>query len=548
MAADLLGLFEEHGLNPKKKTASEWGAACPACGGTDRCMVKPDDHGGRGGYRCRQCGTYGDNIQFLRDFQGMSYGEACRHLGIAAARATAALPKMPRKSPGQQPFESAPSIPPAELWAAEATNFCAWCHAQLLENPEQLAWLEERGLPLEAVQRYRLGWNPGERGKSCLNRPRSVWGLPIAEPKPEKDGTPGRPKTTFWIPRGLVIPQLDPVNPDGPVLRLRIRRPEADRKDFKAETKYYVIPGSSMDAMILGAQSRAFVVVESELDALMLHHQVGDLAGAVSVMTSNVRKIESTVLETLSGALAILVSLDADEAGAKGWESWQASFPRTKRWPCPLGKDPGEAFALGANLRAWIVAGLPPVLRPGLLPPGLPVLSGEGGAKEAQRVSSQEIEVSTGSAREVAEAAPVSPSLPEVSSLEPFQQPAWLSPVTEQDLDFFDCGRAVLLELTGLMRRLDVRPVLLRGKDADRLALWAAAPAVTKDDAAWSRVKELFFGVCLSPMIWLIQPDALRLVRGRSTGCHGVQRPGQDGEWFPCVKMGETGMDFTGWQ
>ena len=37
------------------------------------------------------------------------------------------------------------------------------------------------GLPLEAVQRYRLGYNPGEKGKSCLIRPRASWGLPPAK-------------------------------------------------------------------------------------------------------------------------------------------------------------------------------------------------------------------------------------------------------------------------------------------------------------------------------------------------------------------------------
>ena len=383
MAADLLGLFEAHGLVPKKKTGGEWMSPCPACGGTDRCMIKPADHDGRGGYWCRQCGTYGDAIQFLRDYEGMDYHEACRHLGIEAARATSSLPRPPRPAAAQDPFVPTASVPPAELWTTKATAFAAWAHQHLLKNPEQLAWLAARGLPLEAVQRYRLGWNPGEKGKSCLIRPRPSWGLPPAEGKPDKDGKPSV-KTTFWIPRGLVIPHLATDDPEGPVLRLRIRRPESDRKEFKDETKYYVIPGSSMAAMVLGRETRAFVVVESELDALMLHHVAGDLVGAVSVMTANIKKIEAGVHEALRDAVAILVALDAEGkggAGAKGWERWPASFPRAKRWPCPVGKDPGEAFAAGANLRAWIVAGLPPVLQPGLLPPGLSAHAGRGGTR-----------------------------------------------------------------------------------------------------------------------------------------------------------------------
>ena len=53
-------------------------------------------------------------------------------------------------------------------------------------------------------------------------------------------------KRTFWIPRGVVIPLLAPDAPEGPVLRLRIRRPEGDRETFKKDTKYYVLPGSCM--------------------------------------------------------------------------------------------------------------------------------------------------------------------------------------------------------------------------------------------------------------------------------------------------------------
>jgi hypothetical protein len=528
MSADLLGLFEAHGLKPRKKTAKEWGAACPACGGTDRCMVRPEDHDGRGGYHCRQCGTYGDSIQFLRDFGGLSYKEACEQVGVQASRSAASLPRSPRKAPGQEPFEATPSIPPAEVWTKKATAFAAWAHQHLLNNPEQLAWLAARGLPLTAVKAYSLGWNPGEKGKSCLIRPRAVWGLPLPEPKLDEDGKPKRPKTTFWIPRGLVIPMLDP---DGDVLRLRIRRPEADRANFKEETKYYVIPGSCMDAMILGADSRAFVVVESELDALMLHHQAGDLAGAVSVMTSSVRKIEASVLDALSRALCVLVGLDFDGAGAKGWERWSTSLPRAKRWPCPVGKDPGEAFAQGANLRAWILAGLPPVLQPGLLPPGQPDVGGEG---EKVTMSTSKGESSTAEAPKAASEAEVSTPLP-----------SWMHPLSESDLEIFGTAREALLELAAFMRGRRVGPVLLPGRNGDRaLVLWAAEGLRDSDPDAFDRARDLFFGECLEAVLDLIDVPKLRSV-SRLKGCHGLRD--KDGEWAMLVKT-DDGLSCLGWR
>ncbi len=536
MAADLLGLFEAHGLTPKKETAVSWAAPCPACGGKDRCVVKPGDHDGRGGYFCRRCGTYGDSIQFLRDYEGMSYADACRHLGVEAVRARTALPRTPRPAAGQDPFVSAASVPPAEQWAAKARAFATWAHEQLLKNPEQLAWLAARGLPLEAVTRYRLGWNPGERGKSCLIRPRKSWGLPSVEGK-GKDGKPVA-KTTFWIPRGLVIPHLATDDPEGPVLRLRIRRPEADRKEFKENTKYYVIPGSGMDAMLLGHEARAYVVVESELDALMLHHQVGDLVGAVSVMTANVKKLEAGVHEALVQAMCILVALDAegkDGAGAKGWARWPTSFPRAKRWPCPVGKDPGEAFAAGANLRAWILAGLPPVLQPGLLPPGKPKFEGE------TEEPGETVAVDAEGAGPVETAGVVPAPETEAASDQDAGVP-WLIPDYVSAL-----GLVPLAELLEAMRRHRVEPVLVPGLASGNervLVLWAweEVPAM-----AMARMAKLFFGACLEAVLWFVD---LRRLQAAKSLCRAHGHADDTGEWAAIVRRNSDemwGLTFAGW-
>ena len=52
-----------------------------------------------------------------------------------------------------------------------------------------------------------------------------------------------------------------------------------------------------------------------------------------------------------------------ESAGAEAAIWWLQRWPNTaKRWPVPVGKDPGEAIKAGCNLRAWLIAGLPPVL------------------------------------------------------------------------------------------------------------------------------------------------------------------------------------------
>ena len=54
-----------------------WRGPCPKCGGEDRFHVWETE----GRYWCRGCGKTGDEIQYLRDFRGLSYREAARRVG-----------------------------------------------------------------------------------------------------------------------------------------------------------------------------------------------------------------------------------------------------------------------------------------------------------------------------------------------------------------------------------------------------------------------------------------------------------------------------------
>jgi DNA primase len=320
----------------------EWQGPCPACGGTDRFHVWPQQNEGKGGYWCRGCGNTGDNIQFLRDFEGLSFREACARLNVI-------LPERPR-SRGDRPaaFCAAPEFKPerhtspADLWQEKAEKLVAWAQGTLAANADVLAWLSGRGIDAETAAKFRLGWNPGENEKD-LYRPRKAWGLP------EQLKDDGRPKA-LWIPRGLVIPY----SAGGAVLRIRIRRPEG-------EPRYYVIPGSSMSTMVIGPERRAFVVVEAELDAIAVAASNTFLSGAVA-MGSAAAKPDADTFSILRGALQILNALDYDAAGAKAMAWWTEHFKHCDRWPVPKGKDPGEAVRLGIDLRKWIEVGLPPAL------------------------------------------------------------------------------------------------------------------------------------------------------------------------------------------
>jgi len=319
----------------------EWQGPCPGCGeGTNRFHVWPYQHDGKGSYWCRVCEKAGDNIQFLIDFDGLTFKEACASLNITLPDrsgyrgASASHKEKPDFSPSQH-------IPPADLWQEKAQKFIAWARGNLTKNTEVLSWLDRRGISAETAADYYLGWNPGEDGND-IYRNRGSWGLPEFK----KDD--GKIKA-LWIPRGLVIPNVI----DGVVYRIRIRRPEG-------EPRYYVIPGSSMSTMILERTRRAFVVVESELDAIAV--VANNLtAGAVGLGSSHA-KPDAEAYEVLKEALQILISLDYDDAGRKALAWWKAQFDRCDRWPVPQGKDPGEAYGMGIDLDQWIQTGLPPVL------------------------------------------------------------------------------------------------------------------------------------------------------------------------------------------
>ena len=202
-----------------------------------------------------------------------------------------------------------------------------------------------------------------------MYRARSAWGLPAEE----KNGRP-RP---LWIPRGIAIPLMV----DGVVHRIRIRR---EKRDLTPEFNlpYFMLPGSSAATMVMGDDAvRAFVVVEAELDAVACIAAAGDICGAVAVGSSST-KPDETATEILKQALCILNALDFDDAGRKAFAWWQETFTGVKRWPVPEGKDPGEAFEKGIDLRAWILSGLPPVFRMA----GLAPLDGDSGEEEEREV------------------------------------------------------------------------------------------------------------------------------------------------------------------
>ena len=177
------------------------GKSLPFCGGKDRFQIWPDEGEGRGYYWCRQCDAKGDGIQFLRDFADMNYGDARKRIGVAPV-ANLRAPALAKKK-AVEPFEpvrpddgTKPELDTAK-WRTRALDFVTWTSEQLQKAPEQLAWLAARGIDAASARQYRLGYNPGEKGRNCIIRPRASGGCLRSSAKTARTSSSGCPAESW---------------------------------------------------------------------------------------------------------------------------------------------------------------------------------------------------------------------------------------------------------------------------------------------------------------------------------------------------------------
>lgn len=362
---NILDLLKQRGLEPKPKqgaSSDEYSSPCPKCGGKDRFTFWLESDT----FFCRGCESRGNLVKFFMQIDGLSEQDALREYFICQGKsrsdAEAAAAATIKKSQGEPTARTkhaarktekrspAGKDVNAELWRQKAGALVEWAHENLLKNSAVLSWLEsDRGLTLDTVKRCKLGWNP-----SALFRERKDWGIP------DELNKNGRPKKV-WIPVGLVIPGY---NSAGNLTRIKIRQPDDQRPaDNDTWKRYAELSGSQREFVYFGENRQTFIVVESELDAILIDQEAGDLITSVSTGSAANKADNDADLKTLSSARLILVSLDSDEAGEKvAVKYWRRQFKNSRLWLLPdeYGKDHTEAAKNGLPLRAWIEIGLEP--------------------------------------------------------------------------------------------------------------------------------------------------------------------------------------------
>ncbi len=353
--------------NLKRKTG-KYAGPCPKCGGStgsDKFNIKDD-----GGFKCYACDFKGDIITWLREMEQMSCPQAHEAVGLACRASSCPVADTCRLGNGtgkgrkKAVYSVKPQsnqvkelpipavITPKDIWEKWARELVAKGEEKIAGQAEVLKWLATRGIKLDSVNRFRLGWLEHDRKVK-----RSAVGLPEIEGKKEQ-----------WLPGGLLIPIIDRKNR---IHRLRIRRPKTAREKFLGDLKYFWVKGSGTHPMVIrpAGKIRGAVIVEAELDAMAVAAaHAGVMVIALGTVATGIPEPLRTELKTVP---VILVALDADQGkdgkpgpGAVAAAAWLAEYRQAKYWPVLQGKDPGNYVELGGDLARWIEPGLVPELKP----------------------------------------------------------------------------------------------------------------------------------------------------------------------------------------
>jgi hypothetical protein len=319
---NLLDLAPQAGLQPKWAAGTKGGeyhSACPECGGKDRFSIHPNNPSDRclGTYVCRYGCMGGDTLSFAIDVLGWECTDA-----FTAIEHTEPVD---RKAFKYTPTPTECELPSA-LWIKQATSLVEAYHPLLLDRKDILRWLEERGLPLEAVKKYKLGYSP------VYHR------LEKKFFRTDKD---------VHISKGIIIPYMV----DGEVRRIKIRRDEWTPED--SFSKYVGVYGGQKSMSLYPGSTKRMIAVESELDGLAVDYLSNGRLHVVAT-GSNTRRPDTVTHDVASDCTLIAVAYDNDDEGRKMLYRWKEFYDSAVKYPVGKGKDVGEAYEQGWDVKSWV--------------------------------------------------------------------------------------------------------------------------------------------------------------------------------------------------
>lgn len=259
-------------------------------------------------------GEVGDGIQYLQRHLGMAFDEAVETL--SGASMVNRLQQQWVFSHRSQPWQT-------ENWQTTSQKLIQAAVSYLLgpNGKERFLYLvEQRGLYPRTILNHRLGWLP------------------------QKGHMPSKLLIPCYNSRGALIR-----------IRFRIDKPEKDQE------RYRIRKGSNpCDPFPLGiTPGKPLIIVESDLDAILVAQEVGDLVGVLSLGTTGNRLTSAMICFIKKKIPLAMICPDNDDGGKMLTKKLLNELPNAVAWPIPSrhGKDPGEAWKT-MNIRRWIEQGI----------------------------------------------------------------------------------------------------------------------------------------------------------------------------------------------
>lgn len=309
---DIVSMLAALGLKTKKVAETrggEYHGPCPQCGGNDRFSIRPNDPSSRHGFFiCRKCEIKGDMNKLI---QLLNPGSE--------------IPQW--KNPDHKPEKV----------------ISGYYQGPVRKYPPSLQWQEAvkkavKELPVLPIQKSILAM----RHINSITAAESLLKYSFEDKYITVKGF----ESEICIRRGLLIPNYR----DNELFSMHVRK-------FDGDKKYIYVKGSVVVPYIQTSLDRIespVIVVESELDALLIKQDAGDLTHAVALCSASQRPDLYTDC-LLKKSTHLFVCLDADDAGRKEWRWWHKHYPRAHQIFSPTGKDIGDFKLGGGSIRDWVL-------------------------------------------------------------------------------------------------------------------------------------------------------------------------------------------------
>lgn len=297
--------------------------------------VSPD----RGMYYCFSTNQGGDMFTFIEAMEGVDFKGALTQLAVKAG--VELVPEDPQKRSER------------DRWYAALDAAVSWYQTELQQNKTALEYLEQRGVAVETIAAWRIGYAPGPPARGWREAKAALEGqgyttdelLAVGLIKTTEGG-----KEPFDVFRDRIVFPMNDSSGRPVAFSGRILSPDSEAPKYVNSPETALYKKSELlfgyDKAKQGIRTFDFsLIVEGQFDVVM-SHQAG-YTNTVAVSGTALTPQHVDILQRLSDK--VVLALDADRAGIaamkKAAELMLGRGMDVKVAPLPDGQDPADIIA-----------------------------------------------------------------------------------------------------------------------------------------------------------------------------------------------------------